>query len=152
MPFVVPVMVACATRVNSNAVVFSSAQAVMFSRPEGKAAIWYSQFSCASVASENAPVNPATNIMLPPRMTIASERASNVASNRAGLRKVERKPRPMPGGRAEVILVKIRFGFLSDPWPRMSSGCNRAAFHAGRIPNRKVMNRAEREMVAMMSA
>ena len=45
VPLVVPEMVACATKVNSNAVVLSSAHVVMFSKPEGKAAIWYSQFS-----------------------------------------------------------------------------------------------------------
>ena len=83
---------------------------------------------------------------------MARDNASNVASNRAGFLNVDRNPSPMPGGSDEVILVRMRFGLFSEPCPRMSSGCKRAALQAGRIPNRNVMKSAEREMVAMMSA
>ena len=37
----------------------------------------------------------------------------------------------MPGGSDDVILVRMRFGLFSEPCPRMSSGCNRAALQAG---------------------
>tara|TARA_B110000438_G_C15252821_1_gene410609 strand:- start:5 stop:298 length:294 start_codon:yes stop_codon:yes gene_type:complete len=78
---------------------------------------------------------------------MANDRATKVTRSRVGFRNVDRNPKPIPGGSLEVIFEMKRLGVRASPCPKISRGWIFAAFHAGLIPNKQTIAKADNPKV-----